>query len=123
MKLSNKQMDIYVHALEKISDKVTGKLAFAVAKNLRKLSNELVEYQNMNNKTIAKYGTPDEQGRYSIRIDSEEYMKYYEDMKEIQDMGSDVDIQMVNPETIENSNLNAQEILTIDFMITEETDG
>ena len=123
MKLTNKQMDIYVRSLEKISDKVTGKLAYAVAKNLRKMTNELVEYQNMNNETIAKYGTLDDQGRYSIRIDSEEYLKYYKDMKDIQDMECDIDIQMVSPDVIENSELNAQEILAIDFMITEENDG
>ena len=123
MKLTNRDMDIYINALSKISDNVTGKLAYAVARNIRKLSNELVEYQNMNNKTIEKYGTKNDKGTYSIRVDSEEYLKYLEEMQDVQDLEYEIDIQTVSEDIIENSNLNAQEILSIDFMIAEEKNG
>ena len=119
MKLTNYQMDINLQAMQKISEKVTGKLAYAVARNMRKISEELVEYQNLKNNAIFKYGEKGEDGRASIRVDSDAYIKFLEEMKEYSDISHDVPIQMVTKEELLSSSLNANEILTIDFMVEE----
>jgi hypothetical protein len=120
MNLTNQEMDIYVRALEKISGKVKGKLAYAVARNIRKLSTELVEFQNMSNEAITKFGYPNENGTYTIRIDSDEYKKYLAEMQGVQNIENEVDLMKVSQDVLEESDLNAQEMLSIDFMITEE---
>lgn len=122
MKLTNQDMDLYVQSLSKISTKVTGKLAYAVAKNIRKLTSELVEYEHSKNANIEKFGEKNEQGNYFIRIDSEGFKKYIEAMEGIQYIECNVDIVKVPAEVVEKSELNAQEMLSIDFMITEDTD-
>lgn len=120
MKLTNVQMDNYLQAMQEISEKVTGKFAYAVARNMRKISEELVEYQNLKNKAIFKYGETDEMGRASIKIGSDAFEKYVEEMKEYSDITHDVTIQTITKEELLSSPLNANEILTIDFMVDEE---
>ena len=120
MKLTNVQMDNYLQAMQNISEKVTGKFAYAVARNMRKVSEELVEYQNLKNKAIFKYGETDETGRASIKVGSDAFEKYIEEMKEYADITHDVVIQTITKEELLSSPLNANEILTIDFMVDEE---
>ena len=119
MKLTNVQMDNYLQAMQEISEKITGKFAYAVARNMRKISEELVEYQNLKNKAIFKYGELGEDGRASIRIDSDAYKQFVEEMKEYADITHDVQIQKITKEELLSSPLNANEILTSDFMVEE----
>ena len=119
MKLTNVQMDNYLQAMQEISEKITGKFAYAVARNMRKISEELVEYQNLKNKAIFKYGETDETGRAAIKVGSDAFEKYLEDMKDYAEIAHDVEIQMITKDELLSSPLNANEILTIDFMVEE----
>ena len=119
MKLTNIQMDNHLQALSKISEKVTGRLAYAVARNIRKISEELVEYQNLKDKAIFKYGETNENGVASIRVGSDAYDKFVEEMKEYTDIAHEVPIEMITKDELLSSPLNANEILTIDFMVSE----
>jgi hypothetical protein len=109
-------MDEYFTALSEVSEKTNGKLAYGIARNLRKLSEELVEYQTLKNKAIIKHGERDENGNVAVLIGSEGYDKFIEEMKEIMDISHDVDIFTVKEEEVINSSLNAKEMLAIDFM-------
>ena len=120
MKLTNVQMDSYLQAMQNISEKVTGKFASAVARNMRKISEELVEYQNLKNNAIFKYGEVGEDGRASIKIGSDAFEKFIEEMKEYSDIAHDVSIQKITQNELLSSSLNANEILTIDFMVDEK---
>lgn len=122
MKLTNKKMDEYFLALSKMSEKATGRLGYAIARNLRKLSEELVEYQALKDKAINKYGEIGENGIATIKVDpnSEAFKSFTEDMKEYMDIEHDVQIFMVSEEEVVNSPLNAKEMLAIDFMILKE---
>ena len=123
MKLTNMQMDNYLQAMRNISEKVTGVFAYAVARNMRKISNELVEYQQLKNNTIEKYGTKNDNGTSSIEIGSEAFDNYVKEMKQYSDIQHEVDIQMISQQDLLSSPLNASEILTIDFMIKEDSDN
>ena len=117
MKLTNRQMDEYCTALSDISEKVSGKLGYAIARNIRKLSEELIEYQTLKNEAIVKHGTTGDDGNSSIEVGSEAFKNYVEDMKEYMAISHDVDIFTVSEEEVINSSLNAKEMLAVDFMI------
>lgn len=120
MKLTNKQMDDYITALGNISDRATGKLGYAVARNMRKISEELVEYQQLKDKAIIKYGTTDESGVSRIQVGSEAYEQFLGEMKEFNDIQHEVQLFYISEEELINSDLNAREMLSIDFMIKKE---
>lgn len=121
MTLTNIEMDEYLQALRQISTKVTGRFAYAVARNIRKISEELVEYQNLKDNAIKKYGEHDENGRFSIQRGTEAFENFATEMKEYTDISHEVQIQMITQEDLGTSILNANEILMIDFMIKEES--
>ena len=120
MKLTNKQMDEYFNSLSTVSEKTTGRLGYAIARNLRKLSEELVEYQKLKDKAIVKHGVKDENGNSRIEIGSEAFEEYIKDMKEHMDISHEVDIFTVSEDEVINSDLNGKEMLAIDFMIRKD---
>lgn len=120
MKLTNKEIFENLSSLLKISDKVTGKVGYAVSYNIRKLSDEVPEYENMRDDLIKKYGTEDEEGKVGIRIGSEEYQKFSEEIEQYDKMEFDINIIMVKPEDLESSDLTAKEMLGMSFMIDED---
>lgn len=119
MKLTNAKMDEHYASLVAISERVTGKLGYAIARNIRKLSEELVEYHSLKDKAIIKYGTTDENGQTRIQIGSDAYKSFLEEMKEYTNIEHEVPIFGVTEEEVLSSNLTAKEILAIDFMILE----
>lgn len=122
MKLTNQTMDEYLRALQAISDKVTGKFAYAVARNMRKLSNELIEYRTIKDDTIRKFGEDNGQGSFQIMIGSDAFKKYFEEMKQYNDIEHDVQLMQIEQADLLNSSLNANEILSVDFMVKEDLD-
>lgn len=122
MKLTNLEMTTHLNTLNMIKTKVTGKLGFAVAKNIRRLANELTEFEAMKNELVLKYGKPDETGNVSIKIDSEGYDQFLQEINEYCKIEQNIDIFKVDEQDIWNSSLNADEILKLDFMINEGQD-
>ena len=120
MKLTNSVMDEYLCSLKNISEKVSGKFAYAVARNMRKLSGELTEYVTIKNKTIQKYGETDETGNSRIMVGTEAFDKYVSEMNEYANIEHEVELMMVSQDDLLSSKLNANEMLSVDFMIQEE---
>lgn len=119
MKITNIDMSIHLNSLNSISSKVTGKLGYAVARNIRKLSNELIEFENIRQEHIRKYGKENEDGDYVIKKDTEEFNKFVADMSEFANIAHDVDIFMIDDEDLIKSSLTADEMMMLDFMIKE----
>lgn len=120
MKMTNKEMNESVTNLINLLDKVQGKLGYAIAKNHRILLNELKEYIGLRDVAITQFGEPDENGNIRILIGTEAHKKFLEEMKQYDDIESDVSIVMVSPEDVYSSNLNAKEVSGILFMIKED---
>lgn len=120
MKLTNVEMSNHLSSLNHISSKVKGKLGYAVSRNIRKMSNELIEFENLRLEHIRKYGTDNGNGECVIKKDTTEYNQFITDMQEYATIAHDVDIYMIDAEEIFKSDLTADEITTIDFMINEE---
>lgn len=119
MKLTNATMNTYLNSLNKVSDKVNGKLAYYIARNSRKIHNELIEFENVKNNYIRENGTLNENGDFFISINSNEYEKFLNFINEYAFIEHDVDIATISEEEFFNSNLNANEIFELDFMIKE----
>lgn len=119
MKLTNIEMSNHLKSLRSISTKVRGKLGYAVARNIRKISNELIEFENLRLEHIRKYGTENENGECVIKKNTEEYHKFLTDMQEYATIAHDVDIYNVDADIVMNSDLTADEMIKIEFMIKE----
>jgi predicted acetyltransferase len=122
MKLNNEAADFYLSILNIISSKVSGKFGYAVARNIRALKDSLSEYTDIKNKLITEYG---EQSNNSIelRVDSPNFKKYQEEIKEYNVIEHDVDIMQIEPEEVYKSSLTADVISNIMFMIKEVNDN
>lgn len=119
MKLTNIEMSNHLNSLNQISNKAKGKLGYAVARNIRKISDELIEFENIRLEHIHKYGTDNGNGECVIKKDTEEYYKFITDMQEFANISHDVDIYTVDAEIVMESDLTADEINMIYFMIKE----
>lgn len=119
MKLSNGQMNIYLKSLNTISKKVKGKLAYCVARNIRKISNELTEFERLKNEYIFEHGY-EENGSYVIDVESQEYQDFLIFIKEYINIEHEIDIMLIELEEIYKSDLTGDEILQLDFMIKED---
>lgn len=118
MNFTNEQADYYLSVLKIISTKVTGKLGYAVARNIRELSMSLHEYTDIKNDLITKYG--ENNGKEIIlSVESENYKKYQDEIKEYSDIEHDVNIMLVEPEEIYKSTLTADVISNIMFMVKD----
>lgn len=119
MSYTNKELFNYFEILNSIASKVTGKLAYFVTKNARKISNELQEYNEIRRNKIQEYGY-EEDGQIKLSYDSNEYKQFLADMAEYDDIELDISFVMAEPADIYTSTLNAIEIDQISFMIKDE---
>ena len=120
MKLTNMEMNQYYSCLEEISEKVSGKFAYSVAKNMQSIARELVEYEQIRSDMLTKYGTKGNDGTYSLNIHSQPFKDFIEEMKPYDITTKEVDIVTIEPSIVYSSELNAKEILSIMFMIQED---
>lgn len=119
MQLKNIEMSNYLNALNQISNKVTGKLGYAVARNIRKISDEVFEFEKIKNELINKYGE-DSDGQKVIRLNTEPYQNFLDEIQEYKDIAHEVDIFMIDAYEVWKSDLTAKEIISLDFMINDE---
>lgn len=119
MKLTNSTAEIYYNNLLSIADKVSGKFAYIVSRNIRKLNTELKEYLDIKNNCIKKYGEPAENGIYSLKIDSPKFQEYMTEMDKYDNIEIAVDIMKIVPEETFDSPLTAAEMVLIDFMLED----
>ena len=119
MKLTNIEMSQHIKSLQQISNKVKGKLGYAVARNIRKISDELIEFENIRLEHIRKYGTDNGNGECVIKKDTQEYNQFLTDMQEYATISHDVDIYTVDAEIVMESDLTADEMNMIYFIIKE----
>lgn len=119
MTMTNIEMLNRLNYLQSISSKVTGRFAYAVARNIRKISDECQEFIKIKDDLVRKYGTQTEDGNIVIQQDSESYSKFMDELKVYTDQKCDVDIYTVDEKELCESALNADEMLMIEFMVSE----
>lgn len=121
MTMTNIEMLNRLTYLQSISSKVTGRLAYAVARNIRKITNECQDFMKIKDDLVRKYGTTTEDGNIVIQQNTEPYSKFMDELKVYTDLQCDVDIYIVDEKELWESALNADEMLMIEFMIKENS--
>ena len=118
MILKNIEADRYLSMLKSISKEVNGKFGYAVARNIRELTNSLKEYMQIKNELIVKYG--EQKGNeFSLSVNSEGFKAFQNELKSYADIEHDVPIMSVEAEEIYGSILTADKISELFFMIKD----
>lgn len=121
MTFSNKDMFNYISNIsESLMHKATGKVAYALSYNIRQIQSELVEYLEIRAQIINKYSEDLGDGQFGISVKSEKYNQFLDEMKDYDNIIHPVKIVTINPEDIYNTDLNAEDMMAIQFMIGEE---
>lgn len=122
MKYTNIQLQTYFDILNSIASKATGKLAYIITRNARKIFEELQEYTKIRNDKLYQYG--EKRGnQLFLSADSPNYQKFLTEMAEYDEIEVELDFLKVKPEDLYTSNLNAIEMDQISFMINDEEDA
>lgn len=117
-KMTNKQAYNCYTFLKNNSKNCKGKLGYAVARNIRKLGDELTEYIQQLNNLVIKYGKKDQNGSQYVSVNDPNYELILKEMKAFDELECNVEIMKVNQETLESSDLHADVMLGLmDFMV------
>ena len=95
----------------------SGKLGFTIAKNMRKLADELKEYDAKRNELIEKYGAALGDGRFSFS--KENAAKFQEEMEEYDGIEFEFSPMTVSEEVFCGGNLNSAQMYTLMWMVEE----
>lgn len=123
MTYTNLQLQTYFESLNNIAPKVTGKLAYLVTKNARKISDELKEYTQIRNEKINSYGQETDNGMIGLMAGTEGYDKFLAEMAEYDSIEQEVTFLKAEPADLFSSDLNAVEMDQLMFMINDEEDA
>lgn len=124
MKMTNFEMENCSHALEELLDH-KDIVGYAAARNLRMIQNAASEYFDIRNELVNKYGEQefDEEGnptgRFTLKIDSPNFLKFSEEIAQYGSIEHDVDIYKVPVKEVIGL-LTGTQILMYEWMIEEE---
>lgn len=115
MKLTNKRAYDLLQYMGGLHE--TGKLGFYIAKNMRLLKTELTEYIDIRNRTIDKYGEP-ENGVY--RIPSKNVSLFLDSMKPYDDIECSFTPVQVDRELFISGTLESNDMFNLDWMVKDD---
>lgn len=87
-----------------------GVVGFKIARNLRMINEELVEYENIKRELFQKYGR-EANNQLIIDKDSENYPLFLAELKPYQEQEVEFDFRKITEEELENSDLTAQQMM------------
>lgn len=114
MKMTNEQMYDRVVVLSALNEK--GKLGYAIARNRRKLENEIVEYSKLRSEALTKYGSPIE-GTSTYVVSGENRVKYNEELAQYNDIETEVDVMQVSIDEFLSGNLDSNQMYALDWIV------
>lgn len=95
--------------------------SYALAKNIDILNHEIKYYNSEKDKLLQKYGKKDEKGDLildkSHNVELEDNTAFYQDLKELLDIKTSLNIYMITLENLDNTQFTPQEITALHFMI------
>lgn len=123
MKITNGAIVELVETMNKFQG-VTGKLAYALAKNRRLLGEHLKDFEEVKSGLIKKYGTEDENGNITVLPDSENYNAFLEEIVPVLNIAVDVDLFQLDKDEFElpyceNATMNDYSLIEAVFVKQE----
>lgn len=124
MKLSNEKILADITKLREISKKeLPIKASYAIAKNLKKIEDELEIYYKEREKLIDKYAEKDENGK--IKVDNNGFIIFKDkegwdkEIKELLAIENDIKIRKFPIDVLEGYNMSPAELMLIEYMIED----
>ncbi|MCD7881065.1 MAG: hypothetical protein LUG47_05275 [Clostridiales bacterium] len=113
--MSNEEMGRCVEILSTLKE--SGKLGYAVARNLRLLRTAATEYLDARAKAFQKYGTADQNtGTSTISVTD-----YVRELGEIPYISHEVDLYQVDEETFISGSLTSDQMSALLWMVKEDS--
>jgi len=103
------QAEIIKTVLETMLD-TKGIVGYKIARNLRMINDELIEYEEVKRELFRKYGR-EENNQLIIDKDSENYPLFIAELKPFEEQEVDFDFKKITEEELENSELNANQMM------------
>lgn len=113
MKMTNSEAYASLGILQKLKER--GILGFAIAKNMRKLADELQEYDSKRNECIRKYGTQLEGDRYQFSTGAAE--KYYAEMEPYDRIAFEFEPTTISEEVFCSGSLTSDQMYALMWMV------
>lgn len=121
MKLTLNSIMIAEDVLNKLADKqgLKAKTSFALAMNIKALSEPIHTFENVKNDLIRKYGEKEKEGEdtYIVNKDSKNFDKFVEEYRSLMETEIDVKIKKIKIEELDGTGLSPNEFIAISFMI------
>ncbi len=95
--------------------KETGKLGYAIAKNLRRLKDELTEFYTKREELVHKYGTASDDGSYTIP--KENVGAFVDELQEYGNMTFEYSPCKVSEDVFCGGNLTSDQMYVLDWMV------
>ena len=96
-----------------------GIVGYKIARNLRMINEELIEYNKQREELFKKYGTQ-EGDSLKIDKDSENYLLFMKEMKPFDDLEVEFNFLKITQDELMNSELTAEQMLILSDYIVEE---
>ena len=106
-----KQAEIIKTVLETMLD-TKGIVGYKIARNLRMINEELIEYENVKRELFRKYGR-EENNQLIIDRDSENYPLFLGELKPYQEQEVEFDFRTFTEEELAESGLSANQMMFI----------
>lgn len=113
MKFTNDEMFQNIMTMSNLYE--TGRLGYAIARNLRKMKDEAKEYIEIRDQLLDKYGTDNGDGKYSI--DQENVPEFTAEIEKYANIEHDVDVFQISEADFVSGNLNSQQMYILDWMV------
>ena len=108
-KMKIKQVEIIKSVLETMLD-TKGIVGYKIARNLRMVNEELIEYEEVKRELFRKYGR-EENNQLIIDRDSENYPLFLDELKPYQEQEVEFDFKKITEDELAESGLSANQMM------------
>ena len=116
MKMTNSQMFDSLQVLTQVEEQ--GVLGYAIARNRRKLADELQEYLAKRDELLQEYGTDDGEGRFSFTHEAAQ--AFSAALRPYADMEIDVALHQVSAADFCSGSLTSSQMFALEWMVKED---
>ena len=118
MKFTNDEMLRSIMMMRDLHE--TGKLGYAIARNMRKMTDASKEFMDIREQLLQKYGTDTGDGKYTISSDNA--IAFSREISEYSEIEHDVDVFCVDEDTFTSGDLDSQQMYVLEWMVSPKED-
>lgn len=124
MKLSNRELLSNMQRLKVLAQRdLPIKASYAIAKNMRKIEDELKPYEEERQRLLEKHGKKDKEGELIVdergRAKFKDKKAWNKDVDELLDIEVEIDFHKFNIKHLEGREISPAELIALEHMIEE----